>query len=490
MRYSSVSCNVQESLNKIINAAIPEFVPMDWMGVVIITQKLKLVIDGEKVYNKFDRSRLIGYLENQKEYIFNLNDCQILHWIENSSTSLIVCPLRFQDYFKVFFVCLSKSYRYKQTDSFLIKNYCEMIYENIWLYDGIVQERNYLSSVLDSTESVIIGLNLTGTIESANLKANIVFGENLVGKDVNTLTGDSENNKIKKAISFVIDSHENHSIKEMVITDRNGEKIILSLVFSPLFDSKNQLVGVVIVATDITQRKILETQMEQLSQFAVLGEIASGVAHDIKNPLMAIQGCAKLVQDEIEGKGITIEFLEPIKDEVERINLVVEQLLSYNNLTKRNSYTMVDINEVLRKSLGIIQLHKGSKYILTEERLSKEIPLIHGSNVGLQQAFINILLNSLQAIDKEGIIRIESKFQEDQNRILVTISDNGIGISPKDLSKIFMPFFTTKKDGNGIGLQIVQKVINEHKGRIEVHSTLNQGTRFEIYFPCPSKCDE
>ena len=270
----------------------------------------------------------------------------------------------------------------------------------------------------------------------------------------------------------------------MVFSNTRGRRKIFSVAISPLNNSKNEVVGVVIIATDITTKKIMERQFEQIKQFAALGEVAAGVAHDIKNPLMSIRGCSRILQKELFDQPRHMKFLEPIIQEVDRINEVVEQMMSYGNIIEKNGYALIDINEVLEKCINVIHFHKGCKYITIQREFADELPLVKGNNVQLQQAFINILINAVQAIEAEGLIKIESHYEREKKHLHIVITDNGKGIKTNELKRIFMPFYTTKEQGSGLGLAIVKRVIKEHKGSTVIKSKPNMGTRVDVLLPC------
>ncbi len=221
-----------------------------------------------------------------------------------------------------------------------------------------------------------------------------------------------------------------------------------------------------------------------MRQFVLLGELAAGVAHDIKNPLMSIRGCARLLEKNMIGHSYEMEFLRPIITEADRINEVIEQMLSYVYLTKEDSYDLVDLNAILDKCLNVIRFHKKTKQVILEKKLDPEIPFISGNNVELQQAFVNILINAMQAIEEEGRVVVETRYQKETDEIKITIADTGAGISPENMGRVFRPFFTTKKDGNGIGLSIVERVIKKHGGKIQLSSSPDVGTEFMLYLPC------
>ena len=198
---------------------------------------------------------------------------------------------------------------------------------------------------------------------------------------------------------------------------------------------------------------------------------------------MSIRGCSRILERNLSHNPKQLEFIEPIINQVDRLDEVIEQMLSYSFIIKEELYSYIDINEVLEKCYNVISLHKKLKFITINKMFSSDLPLIKCNNVQLQQALLNVLFNAVQAIDSEGIINIESSKLSDKKKVLVCISDNGKGIDISDINEIFNPLYTTKNKNTGIGLAIVKRVIDKQGGEIIVNSKANVGTEFEIYLP-------
>jgi len=485
MYFSDVSCNPHNSLKKMQELGLNKIIPLDWSALIVLTVK-KVTIDAEIHYNYVETQQIVEFLMTNNQEVLLLEDGRIYNFFrENNKFSLILIPIRRQETYKVFAVYCSKSSIYSDVHLTVAAAFCKIIYENVLLNNEIIQERNHLASVLNSTESVIISTNLNGEIVTANKAALKFFGLNgIIGKIISEVAKNRDHYNLCDIINQVAQKNKSLSFKEMVFSNRRGKIIIFNVAVSPLYNSKNEVVGVVIIATDITTKKIMERQFEQIKQFAALGEVSAGVAHDIKNPLMSIRGCSRILQRELHDQPEYMKFLEPIIEEVDRINEVVEQMVSYGNITKKNNYTLLDSSEVLEKCINVIHFHRGSKYITIQKELDNDLPLVKGNNVQLQQALINIMINAVQAIDSEGIIKIESHYLKEKKCLNIAITDNGKGIKAKELRKIFTPFYTTKQLGSGLGLSIVKRVIKEHKGSTVINSKLNKGTRVDVFLPC------
>ncbi|PAB61183.1 two-component system sensor histidine kinase NtrB [Anaeromicrobium sediminis] len=487
MYYSDVSCNVENSLNKLDGLGMKKFLSVDWMGIVTITNTNKIIIDGGRDYNNIGVSRIIKCLTEISKDMILLEEGKIYEILQNeSNTNIMVSPIRVQDDYEVFYICCSIREKYTSKDLSILEFITEVTYENVLLNNEIIQERNYLQNIFNSTEASIISMGLDGVITTANRASLDVYGwipEDIIGRKYYELLTQEESHNMDKSIEYVVKHNKTYYVKEVIFSNDTGEEKIVNLAISPLNDSKNHVVGVVVISRDITRLKIYERELEQAKQFAVLGELATGVAHDIRNPLMSIKGCANILKRSLLEQPKHMEFIEPIIGEVDRINDVVEQMLSYAMMTKENRSILLSINEVLEKCFKVIGLHRKSKHIYIEKNLSQDLPLIKGNNVQLQQAFINILMNGIEAIESEGIIKINSDYIKKEEKIGVSISDNGVGICPEEIEKIFTPFYSTKKKGIGFGLCIAKRAIERLHGDIKIKSKLDEGTTFEIYLP-------
>lgn len=482
MYYSDVSCNPQNSLPEMDRLGIRAIVPIDWMALITVTAR-RVSIDGQMAFGGVDPAQVEEYLAARGPEMLKAEGC----WTDACTLGgrlhhVLLVPIRSHDYYKVFFACLNAGQAYSGQNVHTASIFCKLMYENVLLNNKIIQEKEYLQNVLDSTEALIISTNLDGDITTAN-KAAVKFlgGGNVIGRRISEMTSGLELSLINRVAT------ENRSkyFKEVFLARSRGRKTVFNLSASPLHDSKKQVVGVVLIATDITARKILERQLDELKQFAALGEIAAGVAHDIKNPLMSIRGCSRLLQKELADRPEYGKLVEPIIREVDRINEVVEQMISYGHIGQETNHALIDVNEVLENSLNVVHFHKGSKYISVQKELAADLPFVRGYNVQLQQAFINLLINAVQAIEQEGVIRIRSGYDKNRKCVRVSIADNGKGIATKELRKVFRPFYTTKKSGEGgLGLSIVNRVVKEHCGKVTITSKLRQGTNIEVYLPC------
>jgi PAS domain S-box-containing protein len=240
-----------------------------------------------------------------------------------------------------------------------------------------------------------------------------------------------------------------------------------------------------VIIQDITEKKENETRLIMSERLSALGQMASGIAHEINNPLATISACADgLLNRMKKGKSdpeVLENYLKIINEEVMRCKNITTNMLS---LVRKTTYEKkdVDINEVLDKTLELIGFQGRLKKVEVITNYQGK-PVIHGSEGELKQVFLSIIMNALDAMEDKGTLTLETGMED--REAFIKIKDTGYGISSEDISRIFDPFFTTKidKDGIGLGLSIANKIIVENYGKILVVSEQGNGTTFSITLP-------
>ena len=242
---------------------------------------------------------------------------------------------------------------------------------------------------------------------------------------------------------------------------------------------------VIIFEVDVTEKRSLETNLIQSEKLAAVGQLAAGVAHEINNPLAAIIANAQILQREMpKGDADTLESLKLIETAGIRASQVVSNLLGLAHKEKKYEFESFSLNETIEAALSLVKHEVTNRSIKVNLDLSKNMPEIIASKSHLQGVWINLIINSMDAIQRpDGQIFIKSVYSDKEFR--VTVSDNGKGIPQEQLSRIFEPFFTTKSvgKGTGLGLSVCLRVIKEHMGNIQVESQSGQGTKFTVILP-------
>lgn len=220
--------------------------------------------------------------------------------------------------------------------------------------------------------------------------------------------------------------------------------------------------------------KSLKTQLAVKERLAALGEVSAGIAHELRNPMGVIAGYARILLKEVS-EGSQKNAAQGILNEIEEMNKVIEELLKFSKSDSMVK-TQVDITKLLRELIENSNEKSGSICILTPGSF-----YVRGDETLLRQAFKNLIMNGLES---GGDVKIELADEKPaRNGVMMTVSDNGNGIAGNELAKIFMPFYTTKEKGLGIGLALVHKIITAHGGTIQVESSEGKGSVFKCFLP-------
>jgi signal transduction histidine kinase len=265
----------------------------------------------------------------------------------------------------------------------------------------------------------------------------------------------------------------------MKLSKRNGALQIFSY---PILDEKGSLLSVIEYVKDITEEQRLQEQLIQSEKLAGIGILASGVAHEINNPLSGIIGMAEVALEE-EDISKSRSYLMDIMSCAERIAEIVRGLKSYSRAAKKGELGVVDLNEVLEESLKMVRLaiRPASVEVIKKFQPIEKIQ----ANIGeIQQVFTNLITNAFQAMDGNGG-RLVLSTRSLKDSVEAKVSDSGNGIPQKYINQIFDPFFTTKNpgEGTGLGLNIVYRIVTKYEGTIDVESKEQVGTTFKIKFP-------
>jgi PAS domain S-box-containing protein len=276
---------------------------------------------------------------------------------------------------------------------------------------------------------------------------------------------------------------------------RNGEAYYTNLLISPIIDGRGTIVGYFGVHRDITEQKNLQQQLIHAQKMESIGLLAAGIAHEVGNPLTSISSLVQIIQRTTHDD-FTQEKLELVKSQISRISRIIRDLVDFS---RRSSYEvqLTDINKNIREAVEIVRVGKKSKEIAFQIELSENIPALPLVPDQVEQVFINILINAVDAIHealtapdrppaKKGVITVHSATAEAS--VVVTISDTGTGIREAALPKIFEPFYTTKRvgEGTGLGLWVSYGIIKSFQGTIQVSSVEGEGTTFTITLPLGS----
>jgi hypothetical protein len=228
--------------------------------------------------------------------------------------------------------------------------------------------------------------------------------------------------------------------------------------------------------------RLHQNQMSRAEHFATLGELAAGLAHEIRNPLAGIAGVLEIVGRDLPESSPARAVMADAKQEAVQINRILSDLLETAR-PRPPQFRPADLLSTAEHAVGFARQQAITKRITIELEAKNELPAVEHDPNQINQVLLNLLLNAVQSMDKPGTIRVSLGVDEPNGFALIRVTDEGRGIPPEHIASIFRPFFTTKGHGTGLGLSLAKRTVEAHGGKIEVSSELGKGTRFVITLP-------
>ena len=353
---------------------------------------------------------------------------------------------------------------------------------------ALTEIRDYFESFFDEIPAAMLTVDRDGTITLFNPSAEQLtgfFAADIVDQNIN----DEHLAPLRHLLIPVSESLEhnmpgNRQVAE--ITNAAGKSLSIIINTTLYSDPSGQVLGVIAIFRSVDEIRRIEADMARAKSLASLGEMAAGMAHEIRNPLTSIRGFAQYVQGELRESGVSNETDEDISriiSEVDRLNEIIMRFTSFASPTKPD-FHMTNLSKLLSETIGIMRSESSTLGIELISNIS-EISNPICANVDehlMSQVFFNVILNAIQAMPKGG--QLETTLSETADkRIEIAISDTGDGIPPESRDDIFKPFYTTKNNGCGLGLAITARIIENHNGRIEIKDTIPHGTTVVISIP-------
>ncbi len=274
---------------------------------------------------------------------------------------------------------------------------------------------------------------------------------------------------------------------EQLFHRRDGRTLTLGLSASVLQDHRGNPFGHLLIFQDLTSYKQMEEELRRAEKLAAIGELAAGLAHEIRNPLASLYGSIQLLQGELELGGSNKRLMQIILQESERLNELIGDFLLFA-APRPGSKEEFPLFPLVEETLALLEKHPSFREgIRVSLHMDRSLKLV-ASRKQMQQIFWNLLLNALQAMpDGKGEIRVEAertaRRDDPAGWVTIRIRDTGRGIQAENLDRIFDPFFTTREEGTGLGLSVVYRIVESHGGRIRVSSDPGRGTVFQIDLP-------
>lgn len=227
-------------------------------------------------------------------------------------------------------------------------------------------------------------------------------------------------------------------------------------------------------------QRLHQSQMSRAEHLATLGELAAGLAHEIRNPLAGIAGVVEIIGRDLPEGSPGREVWEEARGEIQRIQRTLNDLLNYSR-PRPPEFTSAQLHVAAERAIRLARQQAASRPIEIQLHQDGQLPPCEHDPAQIEQMLLNLLLNAIQAIDGAG--RVDVRIESRDGKAILTVADTGRGIAPGQLDKIFRPFFTTKGHGTGLGLSLARRIVETHGGQIAVHSTPQKGTTFTVTLP-------
>jgi PAS domain S-box-containing protein len=345
---------------------------------------------------------------------------------------------------------------------------------------------SYNQYILKSMTSGMIITDEEGKIRQINHPAERILNllqNQVLDKHYKDVFG--EESPLYPAIQTTFIEQRTYFVPEIKLINPNGESIFLSLSSSAVKDEQDKMLGAVVFLTDLTEIKKLEEEIGFKDKMAALGEMSSGLAHELRNSMGAVLGFSKLLTKGRDDSTSQSQAIDGIVREAMIMESMLQRFLAFAKPFQLKIED-IDLKEIIQKCHSSARETLKEKKITFELESKTDLPLIPGDRILLKQCFQNLIQNSIEAMPHGGELRIrlrEEQLHTQEKCILVEVSDSGCGIAKADQDKIFNPFFTSREKGTGLGLSLVKKIISLHNGRIELESEPDRGTTFRIHLP-------
>lgn len=368
--------------------------------------------------------------------------------------------------------------------------------ENVILFMDDITERErleeevrlaerHLASVVECANDLVVSLDCEGRVVTWNLAAEYISGfkvEQIQGKSLVSLCPVDQRALMEQMLSLLVHGKAvQHTEINLLTSDHQAIPIAWSC--SPMLSDLGDVIGIVAVGRDLTERRRLEAQLIQSAKMASLGVMAGGIAHELRNPLGIISASAQLLIDHIGNFQLHNECAQRIHIATKRASLIIENLLKFARPMSERMHE-VDVNIVIEETFVLLTHQLSHQQVDLRKDLQPELPRVHGNPALLQQVFTNLILNACNAMSYGGVLTVITR-EIDMGQVEIVFKDTGHGIAPENLTRIFDPFFTTMPvgKGTGLGLSISYSIIQQHNGIIEATSQVGQGAAFVIRLP-------
>jgi len=363
----------------------------------------------------------------------------------------------------------------------------------------IIDLKNFNESIIESMEAGLLTMDLETHITSINAGGQKILGwkaDEILGKPIRSVLKPEE---VDALLSNPNRPGTPSYSRETQLTLKSGRSISIGFTLTDRIDNRRKKVGTIISFRDITQLKQMQAEVIRMDRLASLGVLASGLAHEIKNPLAGIKALAQACEEEFDSDDPRREYLIRISRQVNRLDDLLRTFFSFAR-PKTPDRKHHSISDILGEVLHLLSKKMHNQNIAYVQDLPEKLPHVWVDSQQMQQVFLNLMLNAIEAMPDGGMLKVNASSVEIPSMGMIrknvrladrmkasfieaSIQDTGAGIPPDQLETVFDPFFTTKPNGLGLGLSIVYRIIDEHRGDIQVESKMGIGTVFTITLP-------
>ena len=381
-----------------------------------------------------------------------------------------------------------------------VSGYVAVAVENSLLYQEQETRAQELALLKEFNESIVESVNvgLLAVDESGRItRSNSTFEammelsrEETIGKLVEDIFDESfalnlENILGKSRWHLT----EIRNAYKLFTTNSKGKALIINVAVAPLRSVSHDQTGAIIVLENVTSRIKLEETLQQSEKLSSIGLLAAGVAHEVNTPLTGVSSYTQMLLGMIPETDPKHALLQKVQKQTDRASNIVGNLLNFSRTGNATEFTDIDVNKLLDDTLQLLEPQMRKSQVAITKNYAETAPKIYGNASKLQQVFTNLIINARDAMAfGGGTITLTTSFDDD-DQIVVEVTDTGSGIEPENLNKIYDPFFTTKcvGSGTGLGLAVSYGIVQEHAGNIETISEVGEGTTFRLVFPVVQK---
>jgi len=357
--------------------------------------------------------------------------------------------------------------------------------------------RAYYDDLLSSLQDAVIILDPGGRVVSVNLAAEELMGlsrSQMSGRPIQELFPAPA--PLADLVHKTLEQGRSHAHFDAFLVGGNGRRLPVSASASLISDSEGRTRGVVLVLRDLSRVRELEEQVRRSDRLAALGVLAAGVAHEVRNPLVGVRAAAQLMESEPAFPVALREFTAVIIREVDRLNRLVDDLLTFAG-RRPPAIAACDLNRLVDEALRLEEPRLQAVRVAVVRQYDPAVPSVAGDADRLLQVFLNLVRNGAEAMQgRGGELTVRTRFERLSTQCggrpagVVEIADTGPGIPAEARGRLFTPFFTTKDGGTGLGLPISLRIVEEHGGAVEIQSEAGQGTTFRVLLPLSGEARE